>query len=1004
MVRIHDGVLSDQDIADNYAFQAAEFGGGGGGGGGGAPVEPEADYVIGYSGETGHDRSLGVFEVEAGDILALDAFYYQGGGGHSGEISLAQGKHTSFNTNDFTLLEDGVHGVKLGTAAGPSRSAIASFEVAETTEYLVKNSSVTALGAGDVEVKLVVQGSETTEVISLNLASGETKTFDTSLGELSKGSQIQVIVSPGDDDTGDVVDLDYSIVQVSAKVPVGWEYSWNAPAPPAPGGVADELAVWIDASDINGNFVVDSVENSIQNGAVVNNWVDKSGNGHNFNRVRRGDPNYVANSIADGKPTVNFDGDDILQIDPAGQHNPRNFINANGEFTLITVARYTGGDSERVIATSTGHNWLAGFHGNGFGRWHYDGWGSLDVGGHNRDENFHIHSNQMNVNGVANNPAGDFYRDGQLLTNDGTGTGDGRNNNVPDGLSLGGWNDNSEVSRSEVSELIMYDRVISDDELLAVREYLADKYDITVADDVGGNEGGGGGADDEFTIGFSGGTGHNQSLGVFEVNAGDILKLDALYYQGGGGHSGEISLAQGTQANFNNNFQLLRDGVHGVQFGTGAEAVTGTLNALSVQLNTTNGNSSNTISAEFSPAAAVVDVATLNGTAGTLNVTNPANRLTSVSRFEVGDDAKLIGTIGEESSALGSADLVLDGGTLSFAVEDDGGGGGASLPVVDKLEGWWDATDLSTLFQDTAGTIPVTQAGDLVGLWTDKSPDVTTIANKAPWNFWQENDGERPAWHDTSMGGAPTLHLNDGPSGGCCNDGMKVHNAGGNPNFMPNDSIRENSTVIVVDRYWGGTRGRTVMSGTGNNWLMNKWNGQNAMHGDGGWVSNPGTANGAIPLDVPFIGVWTRGGGQAHFYGSGPNGVFDRDFTNNAGIGGTPGTLAIGIEGNCCGGEQSQADIAEIIVYDKVLTAAERQAVQAYLVDKYADGTPAVPGTGGGGGGATLDNTVVVTGDGTIDLGDMGGASLSGLDMHVGSNLTIDSNEPESKVTFRDNI
>ncbi|MEE3220084.1 MAG: hypothetical protein VX257_07465, partial [Planctomycetota bacterium] len=41
---------------------------------------------------------------------------------------------------------------------------------------------------------------------------------------------------------------------------------------PFPGGVGDDIAVWIDASDINGNFVVDSVENSIQNGALVNNW------------------------------------------------------------------------------------------------------------------------------------------------------------------------------------------------------------------------------------------------------------------------------------------------------------------------------------------------------------------------------------------------------------------------------------------------------------------------------------------------------------------------------------------------------------------------------------------------------------------------------------------------------------------------------------------------------------------------------------------------------------
>lgn len=38
-----------------------------------------------------------------------------------------------------------------------------------------------------------------------------------------------------------------------------------------------------------------------------------------------------------------------------------------------------------------------------------------------------------------------------------------------------------------------------------------------------------------------------------------------------------------------------------------------------------------------------------------------------------------------------------------------------------NLEAWWDANDLTTLFQDTGGTIPVTGAGQTVGLMKDKS-------------------------------------------------------------------------------------------------------------------------------------------------------------------------------------------------------------------------------------------------------------------------------------------
>jgi hypothetical protein len=65
------------------------------------------DTIVGYSNGTGHNRSYGQFTVNAGDILELDALYYEGGGGDSGEISLARGHTTSFNTTTFNLLQDG---------------------------------------------------------------------------------------------------------------------------------------------------------------------------------------------------------------------------------------------------------------------------------------------------------------------------------------------------------------------------------------------------------------------------------------------------------------------------------------------------------------------------------------------------------------------------------------------------------------------------------------------------------------------------------------------------------------------------------------------------------------------------------------------------------------------------------------------------------------------------------------------------------------------------------
>ncbi len=287
---------------------------------------------------------------------------------------------------------------------------------------------------------------------------------------------------------------------------------------PALGSVSGQLEIWLDATDINGNGTATA------NGALVSNWVDKSGKGRNFNDVL-GDPNYVVSSTH-GEPAVNFDGNDALRLNAA--FNPRTFIDGNGEFTLITVARYSGNTRGRVIAARTGHNWLFGFHGGSTNRnGHYDGWGSNDPApvGFSGDENWHLHENLMNVFGDANNPAGDWYRDGVLATNDSRGTGDSFNNNVPDGLSLGAWNGLNEASTAEVSELIMYNRVLSETERLAVEGYLANKYGFSIP----------------------------IAAGVFPTNAVTKLGTGSVTLTGSNSYNGETTINAGTLIAANSN-------------------------------------------------------------------------------------------------------------------------------------------------------------------------------------------------------------------------------------------------------------------------------------------------------------------------------------------------------------------------------------------------------------------------------------------------------------------
>ncbi|HTN77352.1 MAG TPA: LamG-like jellyroll fold domain-containing protein, partial [Pirellulaceae bacterium] len=254
---------------------------------------------------------------------------------------------------------------------------------------------------------------------------------------------------------------DRRLLAITAGGPGGFEL-------PVP---SSDLEIWLDASDVNADG------SAATNGALIANWQDKSGNDRDFSDLL-GDPNYVT-AGSNGQPTVNFDGDDALRTNLTTS-NPRNFIDGNGEFTLLSVSRYSGADRERVIAARTAHNWLFGYHGGSLRRWHYDAWGSQDVGGIQNDTNWHLHANLMNVTNVPTNPAGDFYLDGTLLTDNGTGTLDAFANNVPDGLSLGAWNGLAESSTAEVSELVMFNRVLNDLEHRLVQNYLSSKYNLNI--------------------------------------------------------------------------------------------------------------------------------------------------------------------------------------------------------------------------------------------------------------------------------------------------------------------------------------------------------------------------------------------------------------------------------------------------------------------------------------------------------------------------------------------
>lgn len=72
------------------------------------------------------------------------------------------------------------------------------------------------------------------------------------------------------------------------------------------------------------------------------------------------------------------------------------------------------------------------------------------------------------------------------------------------------------------------------------------------------------------------------------------------------------------------------------------------------------------------------------------------------------------------------------------------GGGGdpiLSLFAAGEKGAWWDASDFSVMFQDTAGTSPVTATGQTVRRINDKSGNGAHITNTTGWVLNQDGNG-----------------------------------------------------------------------------------------------------------------------------------------------------------------------------------------------------------------------------------------------------------------------
>jgi hypothetical protein len=239
----------------------------------------------------------------------------------------------------------------------------------------------------------------------------------------------------------------------NAFVGITNDTTWNfatATAPNAP-GVVTGLALWLDASDPS--------TMTLNGSSTVTEWRDKAGSLAKMT-LNTGTPTAVASGIG-GIPTVHFTNGSSM-VDG---------VNHAAPVTIFYVSRQTGGSNRRVLGAAN-NNWLLGYWGGNKGSAWFEGDVNLSGNGPS-DTAPHLYA--ATIPGSGQNST--VWAEGvQIASNQGGTQG-------PNGLFLGGDGQWGEYSDCDISEVLVYHRVLTPVEANLVGYYLSGKYGLDTSYD-----------------------------------------------------------------------------------------------------------------------------------------------------------------------------------------------------------------------------------------------------------------------------------------------------------------------------------------------------------------------------------------------------------------------------------------------------------------------------------------------------------------------------------------
>jgi hypothetical protein len=182
-------------------------------------------------------------------------------------------------------------------------------------------------------------------------------------------------------------------------------------------------------------------------------WYDLSGNGNH--------------GTLTSSPTFSTDGNGAMQFDGTSYVDVPSPNLAASDFTVIGASRYTGATKARII-TSKVNNWLLGHWSSNTEVFYSEGWVRGSTGGvSNEDWRIYAGSGNISLDQYS------FWVNGSKLTNNSVVGAAG-----PNGFALGRWKGTSEGSTGQVGFLLVYNRVLTDAEILQNYNAMRVRYGI----------------------------------------------------------------------------------------------------------------------------------------------------------------------------------------------------------------------------------------------------------------------------------------------------------------------------------------------------------------------------------------------------------------------------------------------------------------------------------------------------------------------------------------------